>query len=87
MKRTKITLKRHKRIAKKLAKFYLYTMHLWTEVEDATGRKSRATKAVRELHRATDELRYAMDTECENLMTVDSWGIYIPASSAIARKC
>lgn len=87
MKRTKITLTRHKRIAKKLAKFYLYTMHLWTEVEKATGRNSRATKAARNLHYSTDQLRRSMDCVCEELMTVDSWGIYIPASSAISRKC
>jgi hypothetical protein len=85
MKRTKITLKRHKEIAKKLEEIRKFSSDLWIEVGEATGTSAIACKQARKFYYATNELRNVMDNLCEQLGTPDSWAVYFSAHKSISR--
>ena len=84
MKQTTISLKRHKKIAKKLGKIRKFAFKLRTEVCEATGKSSLEYKQARKLYFSTNELRNVMDILCEQLGTPDSWSVYFRGHNSIS---
>lgn len=85
MKRIKITLKRHKEIAKKLEEIRKFSSELLTEVTKATGKSTLEYNQARKVYFSINELRNVMDNLCEQLGTPDSWGVYFSAHKSISR--